>query len=180
MGLGLAIKAFFALLTSDTLPENLLKDLKLRRDEVKEIPQQTAPSPAEIRKREQENQARAVQLLNILQRDARLVDFLREDIKPYPDAQVGAAVRNLHESCQQVLNRYLQLEPVINSAEGESVDVKEGFDPASIKLIGNVSGKPPLKGILRHRGWQVTKVDLPALPENNSQLVLAPAEVEIP
>jgi len=179
MGLGLAIKAFFALLTSNTLPDNLLKAMHLQREDIKkELPKETGPSPAELRRRELETQARTVQLLNILQRDARLVDFLSEDIKPYSDAQVGAAVRNLHESCQQVLNRYLQLEPVISSTEGEPITVAEGFDPATIKLIGNVTGKPPIKGVLRHKGWQVTKVDLPALPENHN-LILAPAEVEI-
>lgn len=180
MGLGLAIKTFFALLTSNTLPDNLLKEMRLQREEIKkELPKETMPSQAELRKRELEVQSRSLQLLNILQRDARLVDFLREDIKLYSDAQVGAAVRNLHEGCQQVLDRYLKLEPVMNSTEGEPITVPEGFDPTNIKLIGNVVGKPPLKGILRHRGWQVTKVDLPALPENNGQIILAPAEVEI-
>ncbi|KAF0222039.1 MAG: hypothetical protein FD167_5027, partial [bacterium] len=165
---------------SNTLPDNLLKEMRLQHQELKkELPKEISPSPAELRKRELEEQLRSVQLLNILQRDARLVDFLREDIKPYSDAQVGAAVRNLHEGCQQVLNRYLQLEPVISSTEGDPVTVPEGFDPATIKLIGNVTGKPPLKGVLRHRGWQVTKVDLPAVTENNNQIILAPAEVEI-
>lgn len=180
MGLGLAIKAFFALLTSNTLPDNLLKEMRLQREEIKkELPKEIVPSQAELRKRELEAQSRSLQLLNILQRDARLVDFLREDIKPYSDSQVGAAVRNLHEGCQQVFDRYLKLEPVMNSTEGEPITVPEGFDPNSIKLIGNVTGKPPLKGVLRHRGWQVTKVDLPALSENNGQIILAPAEVEI-
>lgn len=180
MGLGLAIKTFFALLSSNTLPDNLLKEMRLQREEVKkELPKEISPSPEELRKRELEKHALTIQLLNILQRDARLVDFLREDIKPYSDAQVGAAVRNLHEGCQQALNRYLQIEPVISSTEGESVTVPEGFDPAAIKLIGNVTGKPPLKGVLRHKGWQTTKVDLPTLPENINKLILAPAEVEI-
>jgi hypothetical protein len=180
MGLGLAIKAFFALLSSDTLPDNLLNEMRLERKELKkELPKETAPSQAELRKREIEQQSRSVQLLNILQRDGRLVDFLREDIKPYSDAQVGAAVRNLHEGCQQALDRYLKLEPIMDSTEGEPVTVQQGFDPNSIKLIGNVTGKPPLKGTLRHKGWQVTKVDLPALPESNGQIVVAPAEVEI-
>ncbi|MBI4852509.1 MAG: DUF2760 domain-containing protein [Acidobacteria bacterium] len=179
MGLGLAIKTFFALLTSNTLPDNLLKEMHLQREDLKKELPPASPSPAEQRKRQAQEQARSLQLLNILQRDARLIDFLSEDIKPYSDAQVGAAVRNLHESSQQTLKRYLKLEPVMDSTEGESVTVAEGFDPAAIKLIGNVTGKPPLKGILRHKGWQVTSLDLPALPENNDQQILAPAEVEI-
>ena len=37
----------------------------------------------------------AVQILSVLQRDARLVDFLMEDIGAYSDEQVGAAVRDV-------------------------------------------------------------------------------------
>ena len=116
---------------------------------------------------------------HVFQRDARLIDFLREDIRKYPDAQVGAAVRSLHESCQQVLNRYVQLEPVISSPEGQPVTVQDGFNPGSVKLIGNVTGRPPIKGTLRHQGWRAVKVDLPSLPDNPDQFVIAPAEVEV-
>jgi hypothetical protein len=180
MGIGLAFRSFFAILFKGGLSDDLLKELNLRpaalpAQEQREI----KPSNEELHKREMEAQSRALQLLAIFQRDARLVDFLREDIRPYPDAQVGAAVRSLHEGCQQALNRYVQLEAIINSAEGEAVTVPEGFDPATIKLIGNVVGKPPMKGTLRHKGWRVAKVELPALPENQEQIIVAPAEVEI-
>lgn len=180
MRIGLAFRAFFAILSSGTLPESMLAELQLQRAlPAEKKPEITAPKE-DPRKREAEANARAVQLLTIFQRDARLVDFLREDIRPYADAQVGAAVRSLHEGCQQVLNRYLQLEPIINAPEGETVTVENGFDPAAIKLTGNVTGKPPLKGTLRHRGWRAAKVELPAPSEAGEQLVIAPAEVEIP
>ena len=52
---------------------------------------------------------RAVQMLALLQRDGRLVDFLEEDVSSYPDGQLGAAVRSIHTSCRQVLERYLNL-----------------------------------------------------------------------
>ena len=42
----------------------------------------------------------ALQMLGILQRDARLIDFLMEDITSYADDQVGAAVRSLHADCR--------------------------------------------------------------------------------
>jgi hypothetical protein len=119
-------------------------------------------------------------MLALLQRDGRLVDFLAEDVTPYPDTQLGAAVRTVHESCRQVLERYVKLEPVIRSEEDQPVTVPAGFDPASIKLIGNITGKPPLRGLLRHRGWRATQVNLPSLPEGTSRSVVAPAEVEIP
>ena len=44
-----------------------------------------------------------MQILSILQRDARLVDFLMEDISAYSDEQVGAAVRDVQEQSRQSL-----------------------------------------------------------------------------
>jgi hypothetical protein len=123
---------------------------------------------------------RAVQMLALLQRDGRLVDFLQEDVSAYPDGQLGAAVRSIHTSCNQVLERYIKLEPVLSSEEDQPVTVPVGFDPAAIKLVGNVSGEPPIRGLLRHRGWRVTSVTLPSLPQGSGKAIVAPAEVEIP
>ncbi len=60
----------------------------------------------------------AVQILSLLQRDARLVDFLMEDISGYSDEQVGAAVRDVQAQSKQSLERYLQFQPVIDGVEG--------------------------------------------------------------
>jgi hypothetical protein len=122
---------------------------------------------------------RAVQMLALLQRDGRLIDFLTEDVARYPDAQLGAAVRTVHETSRQVLERYVKLEPIIASDEDHPVTLQAGFDPACIKAIGNITGKPPLRGLLRHRGWRATHVNLPSLPEGAGRSVVAPAEVEI-
>jgi hypothetical protein len=122
---------------------------------------------------------RAVQILALLQRDGRFIDFLTEDVTAYPDEQLGAAVRSIHESCRQVLERYVTLEPVAGSAEDQPFIVETGFDPASIKLIGNVRGEPPIKGVLRHRGWRVKELRLPSLPPDTGRMVVAPAEVEV-
>ena len=81
-----------------------------------------------------------MQMLALLQRDGRLIDFLAENISPYPDAQLGAAVRTIHETCRQVLDQYVKLEPILNSEEDQPVTVQAGFDAAAIKLIGNVAG----------------------------------------
>ncbi len=185
MALGLAFKAFFSILFSGTLPDNLLSALRLRR-ELPEKREETITLEQHKRllheaqeKAESEGKLRAVQVLAIFQRDARLIDFLCEDIRPYSDAQVGAAVRTLHEGCRKVLDRYLHLEPVISSPEGSTVTVEADSDPSSIKLIGNVIGKPPIKGTLRHKGWRATKVELPALPESGDRSVVAAAEVEV-
>ena len=123
---------------------------------------------------------RAVQMLALLQRDGRLVDFLEEDVSSYPDGQLGAAVRSIHTSCRQVLERYIKLEPILSSEEDQPVTVPVGFDPAAIKLVGNVTGEPPIRGLLRHRGWRVTEVTLPSLPQGSGRAIVAPAEVEVP
>ena len=125
------------------------------------------------------NSDAAIQLLALLQRDGRLVDFLREDIGSYDDAQVGAAVRSIHESCRQVLTEHLSIEPVLGGAEGDAVTVPEDFDPSTIRLTGNVSGEAPFRGELRHAGWRAASVTLPEQPRGQNPQVIAPAEVEI-
>jgi hypothetical protein len=121
----------------------------------------------------------AVALLAVLQREGRLIDFLREDITTYADAQVGAAVRNIHASCRKVLDEHLLLEPVRAEDEGAKVAIQDGFDPSTIRLTGKVSGKPPFRGILRHRGWRTRRVELPTDPIGQDPSIVAPAEVEI-
>ncbi len=122
-----------------------------------------------------------LRILAVLQRDGRLVDFLREDIDPYTDAQIGAAVRDIHRGCKKSLQDYLTIEPIISAAEEEQVQVPADFDPAAIRLIGNVDGKPPFRGTLKHHGWRVRAVHLPMLPATRDDTsVLSPAEVEIP
>jgi hypothetical protein len=121
----------------------------------------------------------AVQLLSLFQREGRLVDFLREDIQPYDDGQIGAAVRAIHESCRQVLAEHLTLERIVSGNEGDDVTVPKDFDPSAIRLTGNVTGEPPFRGALRHAGWRARKVKLPAQPAGQDPQIIAPAEVEI-
>jgi Domain of unknown function (DUF2760) len=179
-----AFRCLFAILITGQIPEDILKALAGSPAQAATIP--TTPtlassptSAAEPAAHPVDSLDRAVQLLALLQRDGRLIDFLTEDIAPYPDAQIGAAVRELHQNCRQVLERYVKLEPVIGSAEGQPVTVPAGFDPAAIKMIGNFTGRPPLRGVLRHRGWRVTQVRFPPLPEAAARSIVAPAEVEI-
>ena len=122
-----------------------------------------------------------LRVLAVLQRDGRLVDFLEEDIDGYSDSQIGAAVRDIHRSCRKSLHDYLTIEPVINAAEEDRVSVPSDFDPAAIRLVGNINGTPPFQGVLKHHGWRVRAVHLPVLPvPRDDTSVLSPAEVEIP
>ena len=61
-----------------------------------------------------------LRILAVLQRDGRLVDFLQEDIDAYSDAQIGAAVRDIHRGCRKSLHDYLTIEPIIDAAEEAS------------------------------------------------------------
>ena len=122
----------------------------------------------------------AIQLLAILQREGRLIDFLQENLGSYEDAQIGAAVRNVHEGCKKALAEYVGMEPVMSQDEGSSITLDGGFDTHSIHLTGNVVGDPPFKGVLRHKGWRVKKIALPRqVGEGEQNKVLAAAEVEI-
>jgi hypothetical protein len=121
----------------------------------------------------------ALQLLSLLQREARLVDFANENITAYADADIGAAARVVHEGCARVLREHFTIEPVRAEAEGSRVTLDEGFDAGAVRLTGNVVGKPPFKGALSHRGWRATGVRLPQLAEGHDATILAPAEVEL-
>ncbi len=122
-----------------------------------------------------------LRVLAVLQRDGRLVDFLLEDIDSYTDSQIGAAVRDIHRGCRKALLDYVSVEPILPGNEGEEVTIGAGFDPASIRLLGNVGSNPPFRGVLKHHGWRVKDVKLPALPVSRDHgAILAPAEVELP
>jgi hypothetical protein len=118
-------------------------------------------------------------LLALLQREGRLVDFLREPLDGFSDADIGAAVRDVHRGCKKVLDQHLTMEAVMPGAEEDKVTVPKGFDPAEIRLIGEAKGEAPYRGTLRHHGWRVTEAKLPTLAEGVDRMVLAPAEVDL-
>lgn len=158
--LSLAIRAFLAVLSGKSLPSELL-------------PRQKPASPPAAEKASDG----ALQILSLLQRDARLIDFLMEDIAAYSDDQVGAAVRGVHEQCREVLGRHFLLNPVIDGVEGTFTSVT---DATGVKFLGNVPAKgQPAGGVLRHKGWRVEKINLPALNPRQDRTVLAPAEIEV-
>ena len=169
-----SFKAFFLILFKDRLPADVAAVLgpNSMPAEPERAPAQTPAPTVEA------PEATATQLLAVLQRDGRLVDFLMEDIAPYGDAQVGAAVRTVHAGCRQALEQYVTLTPVLDGNEGSRVTIEAGTDAARVKLVGNVAGHPPFTGVLRHRGWMVSRAALPALPPSG-RVVVAPAEVEV-
>jgi hypothetical protein len=121
----------------------------------------------------------ALHLLAILQRDGRFVDFLKEDIAGFKDADIGAAARLVHQGCKKALDAYFTLAPVKTEAEGTAIVVEKGFDANTIRLAGDVKGEPPYKGSLAHGGWKAVEVKLPERPGHVDQRIVAPAEIEV-
>jgi hypothetical protein len=122
----------------------------------------------------------AVTLLATLQRESRLVDFLREDLAPYTDEQIGASVREVHRDAAKVLERVFGLTPVLADAEGGDVEVPIGFDAGRVRLTGKIAGSPPFRGALRHHGWQASRCELPTYTGSaDAAQTIAPAEVEV-
>jgi hypothetical protein len=121
----------------------------------------------------------ALQLLGLFQQQARLVDFLQEDISQYSDQDVGAAARIVHQGSNKVLQEHVQLSAIRNETEDSTITLAKGFDASTIRLVGNVVGQPPFTGKLVHRGWQARQVTLPQLNAGHDSRVLAPAEIEL-
>lgn len=164
-----AFRAFFSLIVHGRIADDILATFVVKVPEGPPVP---PAGPAA------DTTDRATQILALLQRDGRFVDFVMEDLAGYPDAQIGAAVRDVHSGCRETVTRYLTLAPVLDDDEGARVTLDRGTDPARVKLVGHVGGAELFQGVVRHRGWEATRVELPPLPLTGRTIV-APAEVEI-
>ena len=121
----------------------------------------------------------ALQLLGLLQREARFIDFIEEDVGSYADAEIGAAARVVHQGCRKVLRDNFTIAPVRGEAEGSRVTLPAGFDAAAIRVTGNVVGQPPFTGSVAHRGWRIAETRLPKIARGHDLHIVAPAEVEL-
>lgn len=162
MRLMLAVKCFFKALKDPVRAEEFVSNKKI-----------------EMKSQESGEQPSHLRLLHLLQQSSRLIDFLKEDISAFDDAQVGAAVRKIHEDCAKTLEDLVTIRPVMEQNEGQKVNVPQGYDPLKIKVVGNVKGEPPFDGILVHKGWKVHKRSLPKKVGDQLTDVICPAEVEI-
>lgn len=121
----------------------------------------------------------ALHLLALFQREGRFVDFLEEDVTTFSDADVGAAARVVHQGCRKALHAHAKVLAVREEAEGAKVSVAEGTLPSVVKLVGDVRGKAPFSGVLRHRGWRIDGLSLPESIAGHDARVVAAAEVEV-
>jgi hypothetical protein len=120
----------------------------------------------------------AKMLLRLLQRDGRFVDFVQQDITSFGDSDVAAAARVVHEGCRRALAGHAKIAPVRPEAEGSTLTL-DANEAARVKLIGEVTGKPPFSGVLRHRGWRLDSLKLPTRVGDHDPAILADAEVEL-
>jgi len=159
-----AIKAFFAALSGETAaPQH------------KQAP---APAPVPAKAGLGEFEAGAIYALALLQRDGRLVDFLQEDLSSCTDEQIGAAARQIHDTCAKVVKDRFGIAPVVSAEEGRPFHVPEPFDPSELKLTGNVpEGGSPGEGTLLHKGWKAAKINFPVRTVKARPEIICQAEV---
>ena len=168
-------------LAADTPPKEVRVEVPVEKIvEVRvEVPVESVVEKIVERRIEDTTPTAALQLLGLLQRQARFVDFVQEDVAQYSDAEIGAAARVVHAGCRQVLAEHVPLQPVRSEAEGSRVTLAPGFDAVAVRVSGNVVGQPPFTGTLAHRGWQAASVQLPQLTDPQAARIVAQAEVEL-
>lgn len=179
LGLGISAALFLVLFLTkkqQTTQENNIEasDAAVEQN----VPEVTQAEPKSELLKESTPEA-ALQLLTLLQQDARFIDFIQEDLSAYSDADIGAAARVVHEGSKKTLNTYFTLEAIRSENEETPISIAEGFNASEIRLTGNVVGNAPFNGTLIHKGWKVTEVKLPKLAAGHDASIVAPAEVEL-
>ena len=175
--IGIAFSGFFSLLGNAELAGRYQR-LRAGEEAVEQVETEAPPAAATTSLHEAPHEA-ALQLLGMLQREARFIDFVEEEIASYSDADIGAAARIVHEGCRKALREHFSIEPVHSEPEGSRITVAVGFDAAAVRLTGRVVGDPPFSGTLAHRGWRVTETRLPMLANGHDVSIVAQAEVEL-
>ncbi len=139
------------------------------------------PKPKEEKKPKLTGRSDALSLLATLQREGRFLDFLQESLDDYPAEQVKSAVLDIHRDCRAAVERLFAMAPLVDQEEETELEVPVGYDAATYRLSGNVTGEPPFRGTLKHHGWKATKCEIPQYTgSSDSAFVVAAAEVEIP
>jgi hypothetical protein len=180
----LAIKVFFLVLFQGAVARQVAEALQERKPESlpsTEPKPEAKPEPKPAAKQPPKPaRSEAITLLAALQREARFIDFIKEPLDGYNDAQIGAAARDVHRDCGKVLDRLFAIQSLVGQEEGSTLEVPAGFDAGRYRLTGNVVGNPPFHGRLVHHGWEASEVQLPAWSGTpQSARVIAPIEVEL-
>ena len=177
--MGLAFRAFFRVFSDEAFSQKVKLLIEQPTDAIAELAVGSKSPPA-LAIKAAPRRSDALTLLGVLQREARLIDFLKEDIAGYTDDQVGSAVREIHRDSAKALDRLFGLRPIRKEAEGAGVTLAAGFDAGRIRLVGNVTGAAPHSDTLVHAGWEATTLEIPEWNgTEGAARVVAPAEVEL-
>jgi len=174
-----AIRAFFhILLSADTACkiERVLRSAgqETGQDRSQNMKNKEPPPPKSLARSD------ALTLLATLQREARLIDFIKEPLHNYTDTQIGAAARDVHRDCGAVIERLFAIRPLVSENEGAEIEVPFGFDTGRYRLTGQVTGVPPFHGQIVHHGWEASRSELPTWSGSKmAERVVAPIEVEL-
>lgn len=189
-----ALKAFFAVLGKKETAERIEMILRSPKNEssVPSIDHEKSKSELESKttdfskvhssqnsQRIQSEQSEAITLLATLQREARFIDFIKESLSDYSAEEIGTAALSVHDQCAEVLERFFEIRPLSDIAEGEMMTVSSA-DSVRCLLSGKVSDVTNQKGQLVHSGWIAQKCELPQWTgQKEDANILAPFEVEI-
>ncbi|MFT4901604.1 MAG: hypothetical protein ACI81V_000878 [Lentimonas sp.] len=150
------------------------------------VEEKTAPQPAHPKidaVTEQSGEVQVAQLLSLLQEKGRFLDFVMDDIKSYPDTQIAAAARFVHQGCQAVMQHNFKIEPVASVSENSALTLDADYPRSDYRLSGKIGTKAPLSGTLKHKGWKTSAINLPKVMGSKAQAkgshLLAAAEVEV-
>lgn len=177
MRLGLALRAFWQAMFDRQIAERVALALDGADPELSSASEAILEEQPKVPARSTSAQSDAIALLAALQRDARLVDLIHEDLDQYSDDQVGAAARPCLKQCRQTLGRLLVIKPLVEAAEGESIPVDAAASSARVRWVGESSGAT--QGKVVHAGWRASQVQLPVWSGSESDaMVIAPTQVQ--
>ncbi|ABM03061.1 conserved hypothetical protein [Psychromonas ingrahamii 37] len=183
LGLGISAVLFLVLFLtknkSSTDQEILENNIEASVADIEQPVEKTIPEVTKAAALKESTPEAALQLLTLLQQEARFIDFTQEDLSTYSDADIGAVARVVHEGSKKILNDYFTLEAIRSEEEETSISISEGFNASEVRLTGNVVGHAPFNGTLIHKGWKVSEVKLPKLAAGHDASIIAPAEVEL-
>ncbi len=193
MGLGLAVKVFFASFKNDGTAERVaaaldgsaaVKTTAPALEPPKERVDDETREAVAASGRNGSDATSALTLLAALQREARFVDFIKESLDGADEAAIGAAARGVHDRCAAVLERFFAIRPLADAEEGAAIelDAETAKNSARVRVLGRTAtpdsdGK--IAGRLVHAGWVATKATPPVwsgAPEDVA--TLAPMEIE--
>lgn len=125
----------------------------------------------------------ALELLAALQRDARFIDFIKEDVTGCDDATLAAAARVTHDRCAETIERFFKIRPLSGISEGETATINlSATNPARERIVGlsPSNQKNEVTCRVAHAGWVAEQCETPRWSGRlEDASILAPVELEV-